>query len=58
LLFSDGTGGGFHCVFSRPRSSARTLGFELGPADFIFGGMNNAPILQLDLPGIKKVRSG
>jgi phosphoribosylaminoimidazole-succinocarboxamide synthase len=34
------------------------VGFELGPADFIFGGMNNAPILQLDLPGIKKVRSG
>src|SRR5665213_2446485 len=37
---------------------AVTLDFELGPADFIFCAMNNAPILQLDLPGIKKVRSG
>src|ERR1039458_3722477 len=35
-----------------------TFGFELRPADFIFRAMNNAPILQLDLPGIKKVRSG
>src|ERR1035441_556149 len=35
-----------------------TFGFELRPADFIFRAMNNAPILQLELPGIKKVRSG
>src|SRR5271154_3814088 len=35
-----------------------TLDFELRPADFIFRAMNNTPILQLDLPGIKKVRSG
>src|SRR5271154_271126 len=35
-----------------------TFNFELRPANFIFCAMNNAPILQLDLPGIKKVRSG
>src|SRR5271170_872366 len=35
-----------------------TFNFELRPWDFIFCVMNNAPILQLDLPGIKKVRSG
>src|ERR1039457_3685604 len=35
-----------------------TFGFELWPADFIFRTMNNAPILQLDLHGIKKIRSG
>ncbi len=34
-----------------------TLDFELWPPDFIFSGMNET-ILQLDLPGIKKVRSG
>jgi phosphoribosylaminoimidazole-succinocarboxamide synthase len=33
------------------------LGFELWALDFIFRAMNE-PILQLDLPGIKRVRSG
>ena len=35
-----------------------TFNFELQSGVFIFRAMNNETILQLDLPGIKKVRSG
>src|SRR5271155_383745 len=35
-----------------------TFNFELRPANFIFRAMNNETVLHLDLPGIKKVRSG
>jgi phosphoribosylaminoimidazole-succinocarboxamide synthase len=34
------------------------LGFEVRTGNFIFRAMNSQTILQLDLPGIKKVRSG
>src|ERR1700683_5698318 len=35
-----------------------TFNFELRPPNFIFRAMNNETVLQLELPGIKKVRSG
>jgi phosphoribosylaminoimidazole-succinocarboxamide synthase len=34
------------------------FGIELFPLAFIFRAMNKAPILQLDLPGIQKLKSG
>jgi phosphoribosylaminoimidazole-succinocarboxamide synthase len=46
-------GGGFE----GPRSN-RTLLFAPGIDPFIFPGMANQPLLQLDLPGVRKLKSG
>jgi phosphoribosylaminoimidazole-succinocarboxamide synthase len=52
-VFADDQDGGSPGV-----SPHQFFNFELWLSDFIFRAMNNETILQLDLPGIKKIRSG
>ena len=41
-----------------PPRGSRTLLFAPGASPFIFPGMANQPLLQLDLPGVRKLKSG